>query len=104
MKELIDIENDVYFISRRLKEIDKSYEVKYNLNQNAYEVHSNEQERNSYCFRVPYPVLDERTISYALKTRAENRDKLIEEIEKNNELLYQKNIKNQVNLIKEALC
>ncbi len=103
MKNLIKIENDVFFIAVRLKSIDKSYEVYYNVNNNSFEVHSNAQ-KNSYCFKVPYDVLDERTLDYALKTRIANRDKILREIEINNELLYQKNIKNQVNLLKEALC
>ncbi len=104
MKNLIKIECDNFFICKRLKEIDRSYEVYYNLDDQAYEVHSNEQARNSYCFKVPFDELDERTLVYAIKTRAQNRDKIIEEIEKNNHLLYEKNIKNQMNLLREALC
>ena len=104
MNNLIRVENDTFFIDRRLKEIDKSYEIYYNLKQKCYEVHSYEQPVNSYCFRVPYESLDSRTIDYALKTLSQNRDNLIKEIERSNELLYEKNIKNQVNLIKEALC
>ncbi len=101
---LIKIIGDVFFICQRLKEVDESYEVYFNLSTKSYEVHSNKQQKNSYCFKVPYPILDERTIDYAIKTRAENRDKIIEEIELNNKLIEEKNIKNQVNLLKEALC
>lgn len=104
MKNLVKVENDNFFIDKRLKEIDESYMIYYNLKEQCYEVHSLEQQKNSYCFRVPYNCLDERTILYAKKTRAENRDKLIKEIEESNRLLYEKNIKNQVNLFKEALC
>lgn len=104
MKNLIKIESDCYFICQRLKEVDKSYEVYYNRSQDCYEVHSKEQYKSTYCFKVPYKVLDERTIDYAIKTRSENRDKLIAEIERDNQLLEQRNLKNQVNLLKEALC
>lgn len=104
MRNLVLIENDNYFICQRLKEIDDSYFVVYNLNRECYEVHSKEQIKNSYCFTISFSQLDERTILQALKTRSENRDKLIEEIEKNNQLIYEKNIKNQVNMLKEALC
>lgn len=104
MKNLIKIEGDAYFICERLKEIDSSYEVYYNLATRSFEVHSNEQIKNSYCFKVPFNVLDERTIVYAKRTRIENRDKIIAEIEKENLLLEQKNIKNQVEMLKEALC
>lgn len=104
MNNLIKIENDVFFITQRLKVVDKSYEIYYNLATKSYEVHSNEQVKNSYCFRVPYDCLDERTIFYAKKTRSENRDKIIAEIEKDNLLLEQKNIKKQVEMLKEMLC
>ena len=104
MAKLIKIDNDVFFIVNRLKEIDKSYEVYYNLDQKCYEVHSREQKKNSYCFRVPFDTLDERTLFYAKKTRYENREKLLAEIEKANEVLYEKNVKEQASLLKEFLC
>lgn len=104
MNKLLKIEKDVFFIAERLKNIDESYEVYFNLGQNCYEVHSTEQAKNSYCFHIPYPQLDERTLDYAIKTRSENRDKIIKEIEQNNQLLYEKNIKEQVNKLREAIC
>ena len=103
MAKLLKIVNDVYFIGRRLKNIDKSYEVYYNCDNNSYEVHSSAQAKNSYCFKVPYDKLDSRTLDYAVKTRRENLDKLIEEIEKDNLRMEQKNILQQVNLLKEML-
>lgn len=104
MSNLIKIIGDPYFICERLKEIDSSYEIFYNLTTKSFEVHSNEQYKNSYCFRVPFDSLDERTIWHAIKTRAENRDKIIAEIEKDNLLLEKKNIKKHVEMLKEALC
>ena len=103
MKNYLEIKDDVYYICQRLKEIDMSYFVLFNLSNKKYEIHSSEQ-KDSYCFTVPFDLLDERTISYALKTRSERRDKIIEEIEKNNMENYNKMIKEQVNLLKEALC
>ena len=104
MKNLIEIKNDCYFISQRLKEIDKSYQIFYNLKRKVYEVHSSKQEKNSYCFTVPYDELDERTLFYALKTRIENKDKIIKEIEQNNLEIEKKNTKMQVNALKELIC
>lgn len=104
MNYLVKIEGDPYFISERLKEVDVSYVIYYNLISKNYEVHSNEQVKNSYCFRVPFDVLDERTVLHAKRTRSENRDKIIAEIEKDNLLLEQQNIKKQVEMLKEALC
>ena len=104
MSKLINISSDNYFISQRLKEIDKSYQIFFNIASNSYEVHSSDQCKNSFCFKVPYSTLDERTLLYAKKTRSENRDKLIAEIEKSNEILYERNIKKQVDLLKEIIC
>lgn len=104
MKNLIKIEGDPYFIAQRLKEIDDSYEVYFNLEVGKYEVHSNQQVKGSFCFRLPFEILDERTLSHALRTRIENRDKIIAEIERQNLLLEKKNLKKQVDILKEALC
>ncbi len=104
MGNLIKIESDVFFICQRLKEVDESYQVFYNLRTESYEVHSSEQQKNSYCFKIPFDRLDERTIDYAVKTRSENRDKLLKEIELNNKRIEERNIKNQINLLKEVLC
>ena len=104
MKKLIKIEEDCFFICQRLKEVDPSYEVYYNLKDNSYEVHSKEQEKNSYCFKVPYNQLDGRTIDFAFKTRSQNISQLIAEIDRHNQLLYDKAIKDTVEKLKEALC
>ena len=98
------IENDNLFICQRLREIDKSYRIVYNLKKEQFEVHCLSQPNDSYAFSIPYKELDERTISYALKTRCQNMDKLIEEIDKHNEELYNQMVKKQTDKIKEALC
>lgn len=104
MANLIDIENDVFDITRRLQEIDKSYRVKYNLSSKRFEVHSTEQAKGSYCFSSPFDQLDERILDYAQKTRFENFEKIISEIEKDNLLLEEKTTKQQVELLKEMVC
>ncbi len=63
------VTDDVFFISSRLKEIDPSYYVVYNLLKSRYEVHSKEQRGNTLCFVVPYDRLDARTLEYAARTR-----------------------------------
>lgn len=101
---LILIDNDCYFIAQRLKEIDESYFIVFNLFKRVYEVHSKNQQKNSYCFTIPYLTLDDRTIDFAIKTRKENIDKILKEIDENNNKVYKKNIKEQVEKIKEAIC
>lgn len=104
MKKYIKIENDVLFISQRLKEIDKDYYIIYSLDDRNYQVHVKGQSKNSYAFTIPFSCLDERTIYYALKTRRERQDEIIKEIDRENEKLQEKLIKQQVEKIKEALC
>lgn len=104
MKNLIKIESDCYFICKRIKEVDPSYEIYYNILLSCYEVHSNGQVKNSYCFKVPYDNLDERTITFAHKTKVSNMDEIIKEIDRHNQILYDKSVKEQVNLLKETLC
>lgn len=81
---LIKIYEDVFDITTRLKEIDNDYFVVFNTEKNKYEVH-NKSQKNTYCLSVPFSGLDSRTIDLTLKTRRENIDKLLKEIEQNNE-------------------
>ncbi|MBR6788459.1 MAG: hypothetical protein IKM44_01480 [Clostridia bacterium] len=68
-EHLRPVTDDLYFIASRLKEIDPTYYVVYNLIKLRYEVHSKEQRGNTLCFVVPYGNLDARTIEYAKRTR-----------------------------------
>lgn len=103
MKNLLIIENDSYFIAQRLKEIDEDYFIVFNLIRKKYEVHIRGQQGNSYGFTIPYDTLDERTVLFALKTRVQNQDKIIEEIERENEENYNRLLKQQINLMKEII-
>ena len=104
MKNLIRIEADCFDIANRLREIDRSYEVYFNLNSRCYEVHSRDQVKSTYCFRVPFKNLDERTIYFAIKTLSKNKDNLIKEIEESNLRLEKENLKKQVDALKEIVC
>lgn len=103
-KDYVFIDSDNLFVCQRLKQVDPSYRVVFNLKKQKYEVHSVEQVGGSYCFTLPYPCLDERAVEFALKTRRKNSDKIIAEIDKYNENLYNQMLKQEVNKFKEALC
>lgn len=103
MKNLLIIENDNYFINQRLKEIDKDYFLVFNLDSKKYEVHVLGQKGGSYAFTIPYNSLDERTLILARKTRVENMDNIISEIDEENEKIFSSLIKQHVNLIKEVI-
>ena len=96
---LIKIFEDVFFITNRLKEIDENYFVVFNTQKKKFEVHSSKQ-KQSYCLTVPYKTLDQRTISLVLKTRKENFDKILKEIEEENAKIEKEN-KRKINAICE---
>ena len=92
MKKYLIVEHDPLFICQRLKEIDESYFVLYNLQSCQFEVHSNSQEGNSFCFAVRFDGLDARTLEKARETRKENIDALIAKMDEENDRLYKKQI------------
>lgn len=103
MKNLINIFTDPFFICQRLKEIDRSYFVMFDLEKKNYQLHSSEQRGNSYCLTFPFDCLDARAVEHARKTRVENEEKIIEEIDRENKRLEKKLIKDEINRLKEAL-
>lgn len=103
MKNQKVIQSDTYYICERLKEIDSSYFIVFNFEKNKFEIHSSEQKGDSYCLTIPYDVLDERTINLVKKTRAINVDKLIEEMDKENDIKQRQREKDAVNCLKEVM-
>ena len=82
----MEIKNDVFGIGKRLREIDADYFVVYNGGLRRYEVHHRRQ-RDTLALVVPYASLDARTVALALKTRRENIDRLIKEMDAANQKL-----------------
>lgn len=81
---LIPIENDLFDISSRLREIDGDYFIVYNTRRGCYEVHHKGQREGTFCLTVPYGELDSRTVELVKSTRREYMDNVIREIERNN--------------------
>lgn len=84
MDVLVKIENDVFDIASRLKEIDSDYFVIYNRTKKRYEIH-NEKQKPTLALVVPYNGLDSRTIGYVLKTKISRIDEIVREIDEHNE-------------------
>ena len=95
---LIKIFNDVHDICFRLKQIDDGYFVVFNTNSNCFEVHNNKQ-LNTFCLKVPFGCLDKRTVDLTLKTRRENFEKILEEIDNSNQKLEDENKKQIKDLV-----
>ena len=77
------IEEDLYDISRRLKEIDDGYFLVFNFLKDRYEVH-HMYRKNTFQFSVPYPELDCRTLKLAYETRVERMEELLRKMEQEN--------------------
>ncbi len=83
MKGLIPIEKDVFSVADRLKEVDERYRVYRNTLAHRFEVYVGE----ALQFVVPFQKLDARTVEYARKTRIERVNKIVQELDKENDLL-----------------
>ncbi len=83
MAEHIIIENDLFGISARLTEIDPGYFIVYNLRLRRFEVH-NRRQLKTLALVVPYESLDIRTVRLTQRTRRENYERLIKEMEASN--------------------
>ena len=86
-----------------MKEIDKGYFLLYNEAKNRFEVHHKDGRPDTFCLALPYDELDARTLDYVQKTRIANIDKLIAEIDKQNENLEKARVKRILNQMKEVL-
>ncbi len=78
--ELQKIECDLFGIAKRLKSIDRRCELFFNRKKNRYEIYAN----GAMQMALPFERLDARTLTYARKTRLENLEKIIAEIEEEN--------------------
>ena len=92
---LIEIKSDPLFVTDRLKELDQDYYLVFNTIKHKYEVHNHSQIGCSYCLTYPNPALDERLLELVKKTRRENFNELMKEIDKANEKIEQEFIKSQ---------
>ena len=87
--ELQKVRHDLFNIAVRLKSVDKRYELFFNRKKNRYEIYAN----GAMQIALPFERLDARTLEYARKTRLENLNKLIAEIEAENARLEIENAK-----------
>lgn len=87
--ELVRVKHDLFDIAKRVKSIDRRYELFFNRKKNRYEIYAN----GAMQIALPFERLDARTLRYARETRLENLNKLIAEIEECNARLEIENAK-----------
>lgn len=84
------IEGDIYYIESRLKEIDPDYFLM--RRGGRVEVCCLGAGASERVLTVPYDVLDARTVELVRKTRVENAERLLDEIERDNRALEKKRL------------
>jgi len=77
----IRIENDLFDIASRLKEINQEYVVVFNTDSQKFEIEVDGKTQ----LILPFEHLDERTLRRAYYTRSENALNLVADLEKENE-------------------
>lgn len=102
MNNQILLENDPYYISSRIKEVDENYFIVFSKRRNCFELHNSAQLFSTFALTIPYPELDERTIFLARKSRKENAEKLIKEMDENNARLERKMKNDALEQIREV--
>lgn len=95
----IKIENDLYDIVKKIRQIDKNYFVIFDDKKRSFELHNSTQKNDSYALTFPYEELDFRAYNYVHYTKIENMKKLVDEIDSHNALLE----KNAIDDIKNDL-
>lgn len=99
----IKIENDVFDIANRIKNIDRKYVIYFNTTKNQFEVHNLSQKQDTYCLRVPYPVLDDRTLKLTRQTSGANIKIILNQIEIDNELVENAEKRSALNKFNDRL-
>lgn len=80
MDRLEKINEDLFDIAHRLKEIDGRYELYRNRKSGRFEIYAD----GALQIAVPFPRLDARTIELAASTRLEHAHKILAQIEDDN--------------------
>jgi len=95
------IENDLFSVADRLREIDPDYFLFYRYRTGKFEVHSRAQRGSSLAVTLPFERLDCRAVEYVLKTRVENAAALLSEMERHNERLERDRLRTAVRKAEE---
>ena len=83
MDWLREIDEDLFDIAHRLREIDDRYRVYRNLKLNRFEIHAN----GVLQIAAPFDRLDARTLQLVRSTRLENAENIIKEMDAHNSRL-----------------
>ena len=94
LKNYLQKINDVYFISKLIKKLNKNFELYFNIKNNMYEIYDNSN-MNIVVTYKNYP--DDKLIEKLLKTNQHNMKTLFNEIDEYNNKLTVNNEKQLIN-------
>jgi hypothetical protein len=97
---LIKIENDLFDIAARLREIDSGYFVLFDTGKKVYQIHNAAQANGTYCLTLPYDSLDARAVEYVKSTRRQFAAEIFKRIESHNKKLEDSAVKSAA----EKIC
>ena len=83
---LLSVNDNVFDIPKRLREIDPGYFVMFNPKNQKYELHHEGQDI-TYCLTFPFDELDGRALVYARETRIERINTIRRQMKEHNEKL-----------------
>ena len=83
MDRLIEIKDDLFDISSRIKSIDENYKIYFNRGTCRYELH-NSSKTPTFQAVFPYSSLDKRALDFAMQSRVKNKDAILAEIDAHN--------------------
>ena len=99
MERRIEIKEDLFDISSRIKSIDENYKIYFNGETCRYELH-NTSKTPSFQGVFPYATLDKRALDFARQSAVQNKDRILAEIDAHNARLEKQR---QDEIIKEAI-
>lgn len=87
------LETNTYNIPERLESLDSRLFVCFNARTQRFEVHSLDNHGTTYCFSVPYPELDVRTIEVFRRSNLKTRSikEIIWEMDRENKQRERRN-------------
>ncbi len=97
------ITHDLYDIADRIKEIDEDYFIVRDYRTGKFQIHNSRQKGGTLALVLPFDRLDYRTIVSVRRTRAERKNKLLEEMERDNRKLLERQLSDATEKIKRSL-
>ena len=98
----IKINDNLYDVVNRIKQIDSKYFVLFNIEKKKFEVHY-QRAKNTYELTLPFDELDARAVYYVQKTKIENQQRLYAEMKAQNQKLEKEKQERQIELLQRRV-